>query len=185
MDLSARSTLTFNGQNIFTLTCKILTIYRDPRGLEFVNDDNACTDRLKDANVIVVSTVAHYDDMPTLEVFSQERKVLSTIAACPYTPTVDFPTRKLILLYGPAAVQRQDEFVIQYKDHGTNLRFSYWRKEIFKIAREHGFDIVDQFELTLPHSLEPLYTDMAHFLANDAMDPIVDELLGKSGLCEY
>jgi hypothetical protein len=43
---------------------------------------------------------------------------------------------------------------------------------------------VDQFELTLPHSLEPLATDMAHFLANDALDPIVDEVLGKTGLCD-
>lgn len=164
---------------------KMLITCRDPRGLEFIHDENACTGRLKDANVVVVSTVAHYDDTPTLEVFSQQRKILSAISACPYTPTPDFLTRKHILLYGPAAVQRQDEFVIQYKDHGTNLRFAYWREEIFKIAREHGFDIVDQFELTLPHSLEPLYTDMAHFFANDAMDPIVDELLGKSGLCEY
>jgi hypothetical protein len=42
---------------------------------------------------------------------------------------------------------------------------------------------VDQYELTLPHNFEPRHNDMAHYLATDAIDPIIDEVLGKSGLC--
>jgi hypothetical protein len=43
---------------------------------------------------------------------------------------------------------------------------------------------VDQYALTLPHAVEPRGTDMAHYLANDGIDPIIDEVLGKSGLCD-
>lgn len=43
---------------------------------------------------------------------------------------------------------------------------------------------VDLQELTLPHSLELRHMDMAHYMATDAIDPIVDEVLGKSGLCD-
>ncbi|KZP13775.1 hypothetical protein FIBSPDRAFT_834647 [Athelia psychrophila] len=157
----------------------------DPRGIDFLNDDEACAERVQGANIIVLSTVAHYDDSPAPYVFSQVREMMSAVAACPYTPTPGFPIRKQILLYAPAVVQRQDEFVRKYKDHGTNLRMAYWRDEIYKIARELNWEFVDQLELTLPHSLEPLGTDMAHFLANDAIDPIIDELLGKTGLCDY
>ena len=39
---------------------------------------------------------------------------------------------------------------------------------------------MDQFALTRPHVWEPLSVDMAHYLTTDAMDPIVDEVIGKA-----
>jgi len=162
----------------------------DPRGDEFLEIEDRCEDRVKDSDIIIVSTVAHYDDKPTSFMLSKLREILTTFAACPYHPPPSHnpnepkSQRKHILLYAPAVVQRQDDFVIEFKDHGTNIRFQYWRDISQKLAEELGWMFVDQFELTLPHSLEPLYTDMAHFLANDALDPIVDELLGKTGLCD-
>jgi len=56
-----------------------------------------------------------------------------------------------------------DEFVIQFRDHGTNTRMRYWRDESQKIAKELGWMFVDQYDLTLPHSLEPRDTDLAHY----------------------
>jgi len=92
--------------------------------------------------------------------------------------------RKLILLFSPAVIPRWDEFVVESKDHGTNVRMQYWRDKSQKLAKELGWMFVDQYELTLPHSLEPRFTDMAHYMANDAVNPVVDEVLGKTGLCD-
>lgn len=46
-----------------------------------------------------------------------------------------------------------------------------------------GWAAVDQFALTIPHAMEPLGTDSAHYLASDAIDAVVDEVIGKSGVC--
>lgn len=72
----------------------------------------------------------------------------------------------------------------QYNDRRTNIRIRYWRDLSQKLATELGWMFVDLQELTLPHSLELRHMDMAHYMATDAIDPIVDEVLGKSGLCD-
>ncbi|KAF7974469.1 hypothetical protein HWV62_12114 [Athelia sp. TMB] len=132
----------------------------DPRDFDFMNDERACEERVKDASIVVVSTVAHFDETETLEVFSQGRKITL------------------------GAVEHQDEFVRKYRDYGANLRMIYWRDGIKNILLELGWQLVDQFEHSLLHSIEPPHTDMAHFLAYNALDPIVDELLGETGLCD-
>lgn len=168
------------------VTCiHLCMIYRDPRGVEGIYNDG-CKDSVDDADIMIASVVVHWQNTPTIDVFNTIRKFMIKAAACPYTPKPGSSqqSRNHILLYAPAGVQRQDKFVIQHKGHGTNVRFQYWRDEARNLAKELGWKFVDQYDLTLPHSLEPLKTDMAHYLANDAMDPIVDELLGKTGLCD-
>jgi hypothetical protein len=71
-----------------------------------------------------------------------------------------------------------------FNDRRTNIRTRYWRDLSQKLAKELGWMFVDQQELTLPHALEPRDMDMAHYMATDAIDPIVDEVLGKTGLCD-
>lgn len=83
----------------------------------------------------------------------------------------------------PAAPPRTDEYVRSHADRRTNVRLQHWEKLGTELALDAGWSVVDQFELTLPHNLEPLHTDMAHYLATDAMDPIVDEVIGKIGIC--
>ena len=146
----------------------------------------AAPNAFKNSDILIVSTVVHWHDSPTSVFLSQLRSTLTAFSACPYTPPSHTPRhkRKQILLYGPAAIPRQDEWVIKYKDHRTNIRLQYWRDASLKMAKELGWDMVDQFELTLPHSVEPLAVDEAHYLANDGLDPIVDEVLGKTGLCD-
>jgi len=61
----------------------------------------------------------------------------------------------------------------QFKDRRTNVRIGYWRDESQKLAKELGWMFVDQHALNLPL--------MAHYLANDEIDTIVDEVLGKTG----
>ncbi|KIO24458.1 hypothetical protein M407DRAFT_244458 [Tulasnella calospora MUT 4182] len=83
----------------------------------------------------------------------------------------------------PATPPRTDEFVQKYADKRTNVRLQHWVGLATELALHAGWSLVDQFDLTLPHNLEPLHTDLAHYLATDAMDPIVDEVIGKIGIC--
>ena len=52
-----------------------------------------------------------------------------------------------------------------------------------RLARDAGFMVVDQFDLSMPHVEEPMKTDFAHYVYTDAMDPIVDDVIGKLGIC--
>ncbi|KIO19788.1 hypothetical protein M407DRAFT_246055, partial [Tulasnella calospora MUT 4182] len=83
----------------------------------------------------------------------------------------------------PAAPPRTDEYVRKFADKRTNVRLQHWADLATEMAINAGWSVVDQFDLTLPHNLEPLLTDMAHYLATDAMDPIVDEVIAKIGIC--
>jgi hypothetical protein len=60
----------------------------------------------------------------------------------------------------------------------------FWRDLAVPLAQDYGWRVVDQFALTEPHIWETLHLDAAHFLATDALDPILDEIIGKSGICD-
>lgn len=103
---------------------------------------------------------------------------------CPFVPTSDAPNRSYIFVTLPAGPQRQDEWARGFKDHRTNVRSAFQADAGIKIAQGLvGWSTVDQFALTIPFSMEPLSVDMAHYLVSDALDPILDEVIGKSGVC--
>lgn len=180
----------FDSQSI-TIDQLNLTYVWDSKGQEFLDWSNdPCGGPVEDSDVLVVSIAAHYAVESTTAYFmSQLNRILTGFSACPYHPSsldqnVPNPQRKLIFLFAPAVVPRWDEWPAQFNDHRTNIRMQYWRDLSRKLAKEMGWMFVDQYELTLPHNFEPRHNDMAHYLATDAIDPIIDEVLGKSGLCD-
>ena len=83
----------------------------------------------------------------------------------------------------PAQPPRQDQYPRKANDHRTNVRLQHFSEVGAQLALDHGWSVVDQFSLTMPHVFESLLIDSAHYLMTDAIDPIVDEVIGKAGLC--
>jgi len=129
----------------------------------------------------------HSSDDTTSNFIAKLTSVLTSIQSCFSSPTSNFSAdltpSHLIYLTQPAEPPRQDEYVRNINDHRTNIRQQHWAELASAVALENGWSVVDQFALTQPYVWEPLNTDMAHFLATDAMDPIVDEVIDKAGLC--
>lgn len=135
------------------------------------------------ADVIVSSIGSHWANINMTDYLDELPVVFKALMDCPFTPSPDVPARTHIFLTLPAGPQRQDEWAQSFKDHRTNVRSQYQTDVGIEIARKMGWSVVDQFALTIPHSMEALSTDLAHYLVNDALDAILDELIGKSGVC--
>lgn len=54
-----------------------------------------------------------------------------------------------------------------------------------KLYEEAGWDIIDYFSITQPFVIEPLSTDGSHYYRTDAHDALMDEVIGRSGFCDY
>lgn len=155
----------------------------DPRGMT-LSKPTGCEEVIADADVVVVSVAAHLTashQISTSQYTETLQSIFSTISGCPLPPSLS--KRTLVYMTAPAAPPRTDEYVRKYADRRTNVRLQHWAELGTEVALKAGWGVVDQFDLTLPHNLEPLHTDMAHYLATDAMDPIVDEVIGKTGIC--
>ncbi|KAG9012166.1 hypothetical protein FRB90_006815 [Tulasnella sp. 427] len=182
-----QTTLTLSrkmGSKNVTLGESDFTFLWDPRG-KLLNAPTTCDEMIQDSDIVLVSVAAHLAasrQVATSEYISTLGSILSTISKCPLPTHVT--ERRLVYMTAPAAVPRTDEYVRKYADRRTNVRLQHWRDLGVDIALKAGWSVVDQFELTLPHNLEPLHTDMAHYLATDAIDPIVDEVIGKLGICD-
>ncbi|TRM56120.1 hypothetical protein BD626DRAFT_520889 [Schizophyllum amplum] len=76
------------------------------------------------------------------------------------------------VLVTPAAVApRQDGDAAASKQKSTNARHAYWAA------------LAVPFALTEPMAWEPMFTDRLHYLLTDAHEAIVDEAVGRTGLC--
>jgi hypothetical protein len=105
-----------------------------------------------------------------------------------------------VYLPAPGVTPRQDEYVRKFSDRRTTARARHWRDIAAHLARAAGWRFVDQWALTRAHVWEVMDlgkarwkrstrralmydTDMSHFLSTDALDPIIDEVIAKAGLC--
>ncbi|KAJ7583783.1 hypothetical protein C8J56DRAFT_1054311 [Mycena floridula] len=157
----------------------------DPRGYHSVNNHEETCRKIGNADVIVTSLGAHWANSNMSDYLKKIPMTLKAVMNCPFHPTADAPNRSYIFVTLPAGPQRQDEWARGYNDHRTNIRSAYQSEVGIKMARElPGWSTVNQFALTIPFSLESLYVDMSHYLVTDALDPILDEVIGKSGVCE-
>ncbi|KAG8951340.1 hypothetical protein FRC00_007305 [Tulasnella sp. 408] len=155
----------------------------DPRGTA-LSKPAACEEMIANADVVVVSVGAHLaasNKISTSQYNETLQSIFSIISGCPLPPGLS--KRTLVYMTAPAAPPRTDEYVRKYSDRRTNVRLQHWAELGTEVALKAGWSVVDQFDLTLPHNLEPLHTDLAHYLATDAMDPIVDEVVGKIAIC--
>jgi hypothetical protein len=92
------------------------------------------------------------------------------------------PFQKMVFMSTAAKVPRNDSFVAHYKDRNTNLKLKVWSEQGLAIARARGFDTVDQFRYTEAFVHDS--PDQAHFLMTDAIDAILDDLIGVLGFCD-
>jgi len=134
---------------------------------------------------LIISMGAHHSGGETMTKFIAElTTVLTSVWSCLTSSNVsaNLPSH-FVYLTQPAQPPRQDEWIRMFSDHRTNTRQKHWGELAGAIALANGWSVVDQFALTVPHIWESLNIDMAHFLSTDAMDPILDEVIDKGGLC--
>ena len=89
---------------------------------------------------------------------------------------------KLLFMGTPATPPRNDTFPRQVNDRSTNLRLEVWARLSVALARQEGWDVVDLFHYSAPFTRET--PDLAHYLMTDALDPMLDAVLGVLGVCD-
>lgn len=163
-----------------------VTFLWDPRGYEYF-PDKICTElesRWPVDSVIVSMGAHHSGEQTTAKFIADLTTVLTSIQSClASNVSASLTPSHLVYLTQPAQPPRQDQWIRIFTDHRTNVRQKYWGELAGGVALANGWSVVDQFALTAPHIWEPLYIDMAHYLSTDAMDPILDEVIDKAGLC--
>jgi len=97
-------------------------------------------------------------------------------------PTSSGRRRQLVYISPPAVVPREDHFVQEVKDRRTNIRITHWVAIGLELANKYGWSSVDQFHLTAPFVRES--KDDAHFIETDALDPLLDDVIAKLGICD-
>lgn len=90
--------------------------------------------------------------------------------------------RRLLYITPPAVAPREDEFVRELKDRRTNLRISHWARIGLDLAAARGWRTVDQFAPTSGFVRDT--KDDAHFLETDGLDPVLDDVIAKLGICD-
>ena len=91
--------------------------------------------------------------------------------------------RTRVLLTPAAMAPRQDPPAVNSRQKSTNARLAHWTALAAPLARARGWALLDQFALTEPMAWEPMFTDRLHYLLTDAHEAIVDEAVGRTGLC--
>jgi hypothetical protein len=131
---------------------------------------------------MVGSSTAHFH--------RQLRAYLSALSSCTSSQPSSRRT-KLIYLPAPAPPPRTDRWPRDVGDRRTSARGRVWRDLTLELTRREegeegkdaGWAFVDQYDLTRSFDWEVLELDMGHYLATDALDPLVDDVLGKMGIC--
>jgi hypothetical protein len=158
------------------------TFLWDPVGYMAQDSARMCP-LLVDKDVVMLSVGMWFsaaEGSRTEDALQEIGATLRSIADCPSRPR----GQKLIFLNMPAHPPRSDHFVREKRDHVTNARMELWSALALPIAREAGWQVVDQFALTTPYVLETLDLDAAHFTGLEALDAVVDEVVAKAGLCD-
>lgn len=117
----------------------------------------------------------------SIDYFARVRETLSHLSSLPAACNL-LPFQHKLFLPGPARPPRNDTWPIEFKDRGTNQRYMSWARVSIGIAEEEGWEWVDIFKYTSPfvHETE----DMSHYIMTDAMDPIIDDVIGVMGFCD-
>lgn len=128
-------------------------------------------------DVFAVSVGAHFQS--TSKFITYLTTLLNMIDEC------DFSSKppRLIFMTTPAMAPRRDEHPRKFNDKRTSTRQGFLSAVSASLVRAHGWAVIDQFALTEAHTLELMAMDKAHYLATDAIDPIVDELIEKTEVC--
>ncbi|GAA6039735.1 hypothetical protein JCM8097_001377 [Rhodosporidiobolus ruineniae] len=86
---------------------------------------------------------------------------------------------RFIYLTSPAWSPKPEEL----RDCRTAQRIGRWNELLSEKALEAGWAVVDAGEMTKPMQADAKLMDGVHYIKTDAIDPVVDELVGKMALC--
>lgn len=70
------------------------------------------------------------------------------------------------------------------EEHRTNVQLARWRDGFMALCEKYGWRTVDQFTIGMPVNLEMSSADGLHLSPGPSHAWIVDELVGKAGLCQ-
>jgi hypothetical protein len=102
---------------------------------------------------------------------------LDQISNCPNVP-------RLVFVTPPPQPPRTDTWAQKMHDRRTCSRL----KRFGQIAQERAlatstFSVVNQYDLLEPFIFHPLQVDGAHFIETDGLEAVIDETIGKLGIC--
>jgi hypothetical protein len=142
---------------------------------------------LHEFDAVVVSVSAHIMvSHPTEQYMNVLRHIFDTYNACAASTTSATSKRRpqaRVYVPSPSIPNRMDRYPRENGDKRSAPRAAYYRDVSLALAREKGWRFVDQTRLTAGHGWEILMLDAAHYLGTDALDPILDEVLSKTGIC--
>ncbi|KAL8278462.1 hypothetical protein RQP46_009152 [Phenoliferia psychrophenolica] len=141
---------------------------------------------VRDYAAIVISTGAHQafrlcDSTPATAYIKHLTDIFSTwprLAAKCLPP--DAPPPIFIYMNTPSYWYPTN---LHRYDCRTQPRLGYWNQLAGKLAREHGWNLIDAFALTKPFAVDTRLLDGTHYMKTDAIDPVADELIEKLGIC--
>lgn len=105
--------------------------------------------------------------------------IKSTLLLC--SPSLPLPT--LTYMSPPAQPPRSDAAFKRFNDKRTNPQLHYWGSLVGQEAMRRGWNFVNQYELTMGFAEDALAIDGTHYLMTDSVEPILDELVSKMGIC--
>ncbi|KAI5475962.1 hypothetical protein MNV49_000569 [Pseudohyphozyma bogoriensis] len=149
----------------------------------FVRSPHDCN-YINQFDTIIVSTGSHQaawecDTTPTSEMVVQAERIFGKewTERCAAT---SYKKPKFIYLNAPAFWYPYFSYRM---DCRTPHRMEDWNNKMSKIAREHGWAVIDVHSLTQPFAIDLPGLDGIHYFKTDAIDPIGDEVLDKLGIC--
>ncbi|BGP51799.1 hypothetical protein JCM10450v2_007755 [Rhodotorula kratochvilovae] len=89
------------------------------------------------------------------------------------------PPAKLVFLTMP--VQHQH---LHDHDCRTGPRVSHWNRELTRVAKREGWEVVDVEGYSRPNAVDQRIMDGIHYLALDAAEPVADDFIDRLGICD-
>ncbi|KAL1689736.1 hypothetical protein GGG16DRAFT_57138 [Schizophyllum commune] len=166
----------------------------DPRGELMVTEpDQICATLVERRVDVFIASIAFHlaIDQPTHVFLTRLEQLFDAVDRCKRPashghrkshPAYAGP-RARVLLTPAAMAPRQDPPAANSRQKSTNARLAYWTALAAPLAKSRGWALLDQFALTEPMAWEPMFTDRLHYLLTDAHEAIVDEAVGRTGLC--
>ncbi|EJD55095.1 hypothetical protein AURDEDRAFT_109564 [Auricularia subglabra TFB-10046 SS5] len=153
----------------------------DPFGDGLLTSD---CDEIEDFDIIGFSIGHHLHRFNTQEYTEHITTVLDHITSIASScSTKSGRARQLLYITPPAVAPREDEFVRELKDRRTNLRIAHWARIGLDLAAARGWRTVDQFAYTRAFVRDT--KDDAHFIETDGLDPVLDDIVAKLGICDF
>lgn len=130
-------------------------------------------------NALIVAIGAHHATHLDIEALFLDLDMIYKLQDCG-------KQTRLVFITSPPTVPRTDEWPESYKDRRSGARmreFGALSKSMIERKYSKWF-VVHQLELLTPFLFDPLFGDLAHYVATDGLDAVLDEVTAKAGICQ-